>query len=309
MFSRREPLHPVPIDLNDLLRRLMQLLRRLLPENIAIDVRTAEGLGAVSADTTQLEQVIINLCVNARDAMERGGSLLIETDDALIDERDCELCPWARPGRFVRLTVTDNGVGMTAEVRERVFDPFFTTKSNHRGTGLGLATVYGIVQQHGGLVHVYSEVGQGTTFKVYLPADDRDAPHAEPSAVNEAERLRGQETILVAEDEPLVRGPVLQLLERAGYRTLAAVDGLDAIRVLRDHAEVNLVVLDVVMPELGGPQAWARMRELRPDLRVLFTSGYADDRYRELLPEGVEVLEKPFQSEELLRVVRRKLDG
>jgi PAS domain S-box-containing protein len=307
-FSRRQPMHPVSIDLNVLLQRLMKLLHRLLPENIAVKVYASDGLATVSADPTQVEQVIINLCVNARDAMERGGVLSIETDNVLIDQRDCELYPWAKPGRFMRLSVTDTGVGMTAEVRDRVFEPFFTTKSNQRGTGLGLATVYGIVQQHGGLIHVYSEVGHGTTFKIYLPADERAALHTDVrNAIDEA-HLGGLETILVAEDEQLVRRPLIQLLERAGYRTLAAVNGLEAIRLLREHPTVDLVMLDVVMPELGGPQAWAQMQQIRPDLHVIFTSGYADDRYRELLPDNADLLEKPFRTMELLRVVRRKLD-
>jgi PAS domain S-box-containing protein len=307
-FSRRQPMHPVSIDLNVLLQRLMKLLHRLLPENIAVKVYASDGLATVSADPTQVEQVIINLCVNARDAMERGGVLSIETDNVLIDQRDCELYPWAKPGRFMRLSVTDTGVGMTAEVRDRVFEPFFTTKSNQRGTGLGLATVYGIVQQHGGLIHVYSEVGHGTTFKIYLPADERAALHTDVrNAIDEA-HLCGLETILVAEDEQLVRRPLIQLLERAGYRTLAAVNGLEAIRLLREHPTVDLVMLDVVMPELGGPQAWAQMQQMRPDLHVIFTSGYADDRYRELLPDNADLLEKPFRTMELLRVVRRKLD-
>ncbi len=172
VFSRRQPLNAVPIDLNALIQSLMNLLRRLLPENIAIDLRAALSVAPVNADPTQLEQVVINLCVNARDAMEGGGRLMIETEDAAIDEPYCKLHPWARPGRFVRLRVTDTGAGMTGEVLERVFDPFFTTKGNQRGTGLGLATVYGIVQQHGGVVHVDSEVGLGTTFEVYLPAGD-----------------------------------------------------------------------------------------------------------------------------------------
>src|SRR6185312_14079265 len=199
-----QPLHPVRIDLDDLLRSLMNLLRRLLPENISIDLRAGTALASVNADPTQLEQVIINLCVNARDAMESGGRIAIETDTVTIDARDCELRPWARPGRFVRLRVVDTGAGMTADVRERVFDPFFTTKSLQRGTGLGLSTVYGIVQQHGGLVHVDSEAGRGTTFEVYLPADERPAAPA-PAKASQATGPQGRETILVAEDEELVR--------------------------------------------------------------------------------------------------------
>jgi PAS domain S-box-containing protein len=309
VFSRRQPLHPVLIDLNHLLQSLLKLLRRLLPENIVIDVRPGDGLLAVSADPTQLEQVIINLCVNARDAMERGGTLCISTENVLLDRRSCAQSPWARPGRFVKLTVLDTGVGMSTEVRERAFDPFFTTKSNQSGTGLGLATVYGIVQQHGGMVELLSEVGQGTTFQVLLPADDRAAPRSDGEAVVPRERARGRETVLVVEDEVLVRQPLLQLLESAGYRTLAAVHGLDAIRTLSEHPAVQLVVLDVVMPVMSGPQAWERMREMRSDLRVIFTTGYADDRYRELLPSGADVLGKPFDADKLLAAVRRKLDS
>jgi PAS domain S-box-containing protein len=308
LFSRRQPLHPVVTDLNLLLRGLSKLLRRLLPENISIEVRTGEALASVNADPTQLEQVILNLSVNARDAMENGGSLVIETSNVSFDEHVCESQPWARPGRFVQLTVGDTGAGMTPEVRERVFDPFFTTKSHHRGTGLGLATVYGIIQQHGGFLHVESVVGLGTTFSAYLPADDRAAAQSSPLPIGEAVRSHGQETVLVAEDDEAVRRPVIQLLERAGYRTLAAIHGQDAIRLLAQHRDVDLVVLDVVMPELGGPQAWERMRQMRPDLRVIFASGYADDQYRERLPEGAEVLDKPFRTEVLLAAVRRNLD-
>jgi two-component system cell cycle sensor histidine kinase/response regulator CckA len=288
---------------------LVKLLRRLLPENISIDPRPGERLPLLSADKTQLEQVILNLCVNARDAMDSGGKLTLETDEVSIGERDCELHPWVKPGRFVRLRVTDTGVGMTAEVRERVFDPFFTTKGNLRGTGLGLATVYAIVQQHGGLTHVYSEPGHGSTFSVYLPAD-KNPPGAQPSSKGSVTpQKQGRELILIAEDEELVRKPVVQFLERVGYRTLAATNGREAVELLSAHTEsVDLVVLDVVMPELGGPEAYERMRVIRPNLRVIFTSGYADDRYRERLPADAELLEKPFRTEELLRHIRRKLD-
>jgi PAS domain S-box-containing protein len=305
-FSRRQPLRPVPVDFNALVRGLMKMLRRLLPESIAIDSIPGHNLSSVNADPGQLEQVIVNLCVNARDAMERGGRLTIETENVLINARYCESHPWARPGRYVLLSVSDTGVGMTAEVRERAFEPFFTTKT-HQGTGLGLSTVYGIVQQHEGLVHLYSEPGAGTTFKVYLPVHTRPADNVG----NELESLppRGQETILLAEDEDQVRSAVVQILQRAGYCTIAATNGIDAIALLRDASvPVHLALLDVVMPGLGGPETWEQLRALRPSLRVLFASGYADDRYRRRLPPGAVLLEKPFRAEDLLHRIRKALD-
>jgi len=310
VFSRRQPLRRARIDLDELLSGMTKLLRRLLPESIAIEHNPGRVTPGVNGDRTQLEQVIVNFAVNARDAMEAGGKLTLETSTIAIDERDCELHPWAKPGRFVCLSVTDTGVGMTPAVRERVFDPFFTTKDAHRGTGLGLATVYGIVQQHGGFVHVYSEVGHGTTFRVYLPADER-ASKADSSATADVDsRPAGNETILIAEDEESVRRPVIQLLEGAGYKTLAARNGREAIALLDRHLDdVDLIILDVVMPELGGPETWLLMREMRPGLRVIFATGYADERYREHLPPDAEVLAKPFRAEELLRLVRRRLDA
>ncbi len=307
-FSRRQPFLPVAIDLNKLTRGLMKMLRRLIPENIHVDFIPGHKLASVSADPSHLEQVIVNLCVNARDAMEPGGQLTIETENVLINGRFCETHPWARPGRFVLLTVSDTGTGMTPEVQERAFEPFFTTKGHDRGTGLGLSTVYGIVQQHGGFVHTYSELGEGTSFKIYLPCDDRVAEsvgkrlHAVPRG--------GQETVLLAEDDEHVRSATVQILERAGYRVHAAQNGMEALRLLRELAgNVSLVILDVVMPELGGPATWERMRDMSEGLKVLFTSGYADDRYRKQLPGGAEVIGKPFRSEDLLARVREALDA
>jgi two-component system, cell cycle sensor histidine kinase and response regulator CckA len=306
-FSRRQPLRPVPVDLNDLTRGLMRMVRRLLPENIGIESISGHELASVNADPGQLEQVIVNLCVNARDAMERGGRLTIETKNVSMDGHYCETHPWARPGRYVLLRVTDTGAGMTAVVRERAFEPFFTTKGAQRGTGLGLSTVYGIVQQHGGMVHIYSELGEGTTFKVFFPSDSRLATDVGDKI--EPMPPGGRETILLAEDEERVRKVIVQLLERAGYRTIAASNGREAIRLLREHKEpVHLVLLDVIMPELGGPETWEQMRGMGRDLRVLFMSGYADDRFLARLPPDAEVIGKPFRTEELLSRIRRKLD-
>jgi len=196
---------------------------------------------------------------------------------------------------------------MTSDVRERAFEPFFTTKAQHRGTGLGLSTVYGIAQRHGGMVHVMSEPGQGTTVKVYLPAESHRVLDAgDPIDVTPP---GGEETILLAEDEQSVRRVVQQILQRAGYRTVVAANGLEAVRALREHqGPVDLALLDVVMPELGGPETWEQLRGLRPGLRVIFTSGYADDRHLARLPPAADVLSKPFSTEELLTRVRKKLD-
>jgi PAS domain S-box-containing protein len=307
-FSRRKPLRLVAVDLNRVIRGLMKMLGRLLPESIHVDFIPGHHLAEVSADPSQLEQVIVNLCVNARDAMERGGELTLETENILVNGRYCEAHPWAKPGRYVLLSVTDTGIGMTGDVRERAFEPFFTTKSAHQGTGLGLSTVYGIVQQHAGMIHLYSEPGVGTTFKIYLPADTRFAEDVGDKL--EALPPRGQETILVAEDEEQVRRAVVHILERAGYRTLAVSNGVEALRLLRERTEpVHLLLFDVVMPELGGPEAWEQLRRLRSELRVIFTSGYADDRQRHLLPPDATILEKPFRAEQLLHAIREKLDA
>jgi len=306
-FSRRQPLNAEAVDLNHLIRGLMQMLRRLLPESIRIDWVPGTGLGSVSVDASQLEQVIVNLCVNARDAMDRGGRLTIETEDMVVDGRFREAHPWAKHERYVLLTVTDDGSGMPAEVRERAFEPFFTTKGPQRGTGLGLSTVYGIVRQHDGMVELESAPDAGTTFKVYLPAHER-------TAMDAAERFgarmpRGTETVLVGEDDEQVRSVLVRVLERAGYRALSAANGGEAIRLLREAAEpIHLVVLDVVMPELGGPEAWSQISALRPGLRVLFATGHGDNAYRQQLPPDSEVLDKPFRPEELLGRVRSALD-
>ncbi len=261
----------------------------------------------VSAEPSQLEQVVVNLCVNARDAMVEGGRLTVETENVLINQRYADTHPWAKPGRYVLLSVTDTGVGMTREAQERAFEPFFTTKPIHQGTGLGLSTVYGIVRQHDGMVHLYSELGHGTTFKVYLPSSTRGVEDVGNKL--EPMPLRGQETILLAEDEPQVRRAVAQVLERAGYRVIVASDGAEALQVLAKSPEyVHLAILDIVMPELGGPEVWEQIRASHPRMRALFASGYADNRFATRIPEGVSLLEKPYRIDELLRRVRDILD-
>ncbi len=306
-FSRRQPFRPVAIDLNRLIQGLIDMLGRLLPENITMTFTPGADLPAVKADPAHLEQVVVNLCVNARDAMVRGGHLSLETQAAVLDAATCEAHPWVTPGRFAQLTVSDTGVGMTREVRERAFEPFFSTKGAHSGTGLGLATIYGMVQQHGGLVRVNSQLGQGTSVSILLPGEGRAASEIEDAGDRTAPATH-QETILLAEDEERVRKVIVLALERAGFRTLVAADGREAIRLLREDAgSVDMVVLDVVMPELGGPATWEQMRRMRGDLRVLFISGYADDHLLAQLPPDAEVLGKPFRMEELVTRIRKKL--
>jgi two-component system, cell cycle sensor histidine kinase and response regulator CckA len=306
-FSRRQPIRPVVVNMNDLLRGLMKMLRRLLPANIALEFVPGHQLACVSAEASQLEQVVVNLCVNARDAMVNGGRLMVETENVLINRRYADTHPWAKPGRYVLLSVTDTGVGMTREAQERAFEPFFTTKPPHQGTGLGLSTVYGIVRQHDGMVHLYSELGHGTTFKVYLPTSTRDADEVGNKLLFEP--MRGQETILLAEDEPQVRRAVAQVLERAGYRVILASNGAEALQVLgKTQEQVHLAILDVVMPELGGPEVWAQIRATRPGMRVLFASGYADNRFASRIPATAALLEKPYSIDELLLRVREVLD-
>lgn len=306
VFTRRQPPHRLPLDLNALTTDLLKLVRRLIPEHIRIERMLGENLPWLSADKTQLERMIINLCVNARDAMESGGVLTLTTSEVtLYTEPHAE----KKPRRFVQLCVRDSGVGMSEDVRQRAFEPFFTTKSQQRGTGLGLATVYAIVQQHGGLIDMKSERGKGTTVRVCLPvdADASTTPVVEPAA---PVRTRAQETILLAEDDDLVCRTLLRTLEHAGYRTLAASNGSQAIDVLRAHLpDVDLVVLDLVMPELDGLGAWEIMHSLRPDLSFIFTSGYAEGDYSERLPPYAVEFKKPFRIDDLLRRIRLKLDG
>jgi two-component system cell cycle sensor histidine kinase/response regulator CckA len=304
-FARRQTVPDTAIDLNDLLTDTVCLLRRLIPENIEIDLITAHALPLVLADRGQLEQVVMNLCVNSRDAMPRGGKLLLETETVVINGKFRESHPWARPGRYVLLTVTDTGCGIPAGHIERVFDPFFTTKEN--GTGLGLATVYGIVKRHGGLVHVYSETNRGTTFKVYLPVSERQASQI---GTKLEEPVRGgPETILVVEDEPHVRAVVMRILAGAGYAIIEARDGVEAVELYKQHrARIDLVLMDAVMPRMGGPEALTEIRALAPRQPVIISSGYSEAGGGPIANLAAEFLPKPYEPDALLRIVRRTLD-
>ncbi|HET8925962.1 MAG TPA: response regulator [Candidatus Acidoferrum sp.] len=308
-FARRQALQPSAVDLNDVTSGLVSFLDRVIAKDIELKVITAP-LDAVKADPTQLEQVLMNLCLNARDAMPDGGRLLIETEMVELDDSYCRFYPYISPGRYAVLSVSDTGKGMDAETRERIFEPFFTTKERGEGTGMGLATVYGIVKQHGGFIHVYSEIGQGSLFRIYVPTLAGLAGESISTKVPAPSfgEMRGSETILVAEDHESIREMARQTLANLGYRVLAAGDGAEALHLCENETPA-LAILDVIMPRLGGPATGAKLMERFDGLPILFTSGYSQD-VRNILPkEGdTRYLQKPYSPTALGRIVREILD-
>lgn len=310
-FSRRQVLAPRLLDLNRVVEDLERILMRVIGEDIELQTRLSPDLPRVSADPGQIEQVIMNLAVNARDAMPQGGGLVIETAGVELDASYAATRSEVSPGRYVMIAMSDTGTGMDAETMTRIFEPFFTTKTRGEGTGLGLATVYGIVKQSGGYVYVYSEPGKGTTFKVYLPEAADTGLAIETAGRGEAPSVGGSETILLVEDEPAVRRFTRRVLSAAGYRVLEARDLKHAMRVATGGGEpFELLVSDVVMPNGSGPELAARLRARDPDLRVLFMSGYTDEavvRHGLGAMEGA-FIQKPLNEDELLRRVRALLD-
>ena len=308
-FARRQVLQPRAVDLNQVTSTLASFLDRVIGKDIEFKVVTAP-LDPVKADPTQIEQVLMNLCINARDAMPQGGRLVVETEMVELDDAYCRFYPGVTPGRYAVLSVSDTGNGMDAETRERIFEPFFTTKEKGKGTGIGLATVYGIVKQHGGFIHVYSEPGQGSLFRVYLPileGQAADGPGFKAPAPS-LQEMRGSERILLAEDHESIREMARQTLMSLGYRVLSAADGEEALRLCESEAPA-LAILDVVMPKLGGPATAAKMESRFGPLPILFTSGYSQDS--DNLTGSVATanfLQKPYSPTTLGRLVREILD-
>ncbi len=309
-FSRRQLVEPVVFDLNELVLEMATMLGRLLGEHIQLRTHLSPDAGSVRADRGQIEQVIANLAVNARDAMPRGGTLTLRTTSVQLDETVAQSHAGLLPGEYVMLTVSDTGSGMTEDVRARVFEPFFTTKPQGKGTGLGLATSYGIVQQANGQLSVYSELGVGTMIRMHLPQVVA-GPRAPVESIKPMIRA-GTETILLVEDEEAVRRVTVRLLEAEGYRIVAACDANDAHRQLESHPEpIDLLLTDVMLPGVGGRELAEQVSRLRPGIRVLYASGYTDDAIlaHGLLEHDVALLEKPFTRESLTRKVREVLDA
>lgn len=308
-FARRQALQPRPTDLNSVIRNLTIFLDKVIGRDIELKFISGE-LSPVEADPTQIEQVVMNLCLNARDAMPDGGRLLIESEMVELDDSYCRFYPYVNPGRYAVFSVSDSGMGMSPEIRDRIFEPFFTTKEKGRGSGMGLATAYGVVKQHGGFIHVYSEPGQGSLFRVYLPAMNSTVPLPAPETADSTHGLKldGTETILLAEDHDSIREMVRQSLINSGYRVLSAADGEEAIQ-LCDQEAPALAILDVVMPRMGGAPAAVHLRARFPGLPILFTSGYSEacDAGISLIP-GSSYLRKPYSPTALSRAIRKILD-
>jgi signal transduction histidine kinase len=309
-FARRQVLQPCNTNLNELAKEEISLLRNVIGARIEIQINLAENLSIIWADPGQIEQVLMNLCLNARDAMPDGGRLLIETRDVTVGEGSHDDHSYAAPGRYVLLKVLDSGTGMDAETLAHIFEPFFTTKEIGQGTGLGLATVYGIVKQHKGFIDVDSKVGEGTSFRVYLPLGDGPAVQPEKSTLG---ALRGgTERILIAEDNDDLREAAQEILSSLGYQLIVAKDGEEAFRAFeRSPAAIDLVFMDVVMPKMNGPDAYLRMASVKPGVPVIFTTGYATET--NLIPirtrEKATVLQKPYGSHYLAQRLREKLDA
>jgi len=309
-FSRRQVLQPKVFNLNTLVQNLEKMLRRLIGEDVEMRAVLADDLGHIRADRSQLEQVVMNLVVNARDAMPNGGKLTIETCNASLDESYASRHQTVEAGRYVSLAVSDTGVGIAPENLARIFEPFFTTKELGKGTGLGLSMVYGIVKQSGGNIWVYSEPGRGTSFKIYFPLASGPADsvaHDQPSVSHH----RGAETILLAEDDEQVRELASEALSAAGYSVLAADTPRDAISICRNHgARIDLLLTDVVMPIIGGRELARQLLAIRPDLRVLYMSGYTPQAilHHGELEANTFFIQKPFTPSSLAAKIREVLD-
>jgi nitrogen-specific signal transduction histidine kinase/CheY-like chemotaxis protein len=309
-FSRNQILQPVILDLNDIIDSTNLMLRRLIPEDIDLVIIAQPGLGLIYADPGQIQQILMNLIVNARDAMPQGGKLTIETANVDHDKGYVQSHPVVKVGSYAMLAISDNGVGMDETTKAHLFEPFFTTKGKGKGTGLGLSTVYGIVKQSNGFIWVYSEPGKGATFKIYFPRVEGNVSKLIEQTESE-ERIRGVETVLITEDESSVRNLVARILRERGYTVLEASNGQNALDIAREYTgEIHLAITDIIMPGMNGRDLGSRLETMRPDLKVLYVSGYTDNAivHHGILDSGVAFLQKPFTVGDLTRKVREMLN-
>ncbi|MBF0469483.1 MAG: response regulator, partial [Desulfamplus sp.] len=309
-FSRKQTLQPKVLNINVVILDLERLLRRLIGENIELEKRLADNLSFVKADPGQIEQVIMNLVVNSRDAMPDGGSLVIETENIFLDDAFAKLHPGVKPGKHVLLSVTDTGCGMDNDTLSKIFEPFFTTKEQEKGTGLGLATVYGIVRQSEGTIWPYSEIGRGTTFKIYLPKTQAETSQQENEKKTQNQGAAGGEHILVVEDEDALRELCEVLLSAKGYKVTLAADGNQALQLVKEqNIEPDLVITDLIMPGMNGMMLVENILKLQPDVKVLYMSGYTDETIGQygVLADDICFIQKPFSSEALNAMVRKAI--
>ena len=310
-FSRQQMVQPLVLDVRKIIEQSQAMLQRIIGEDIEIKVFVEDSVGSITADPGQIEQVLLNLAANARDAMPKGGRLTLRASNVDLDESDKKKHDPVVPGQYVMLAIEDSGCGMDLQTQARIFDPFFTTKELGKGTGLGLATVYGIVKQTGGYIWVYSEVGRGTIFKVYLPRTDKAAQPAERGQT-EMQEMRGWETILLAEDSECLREMAQEYLESLGYTVIAAVTGEKALQSAKSFdGPIHLLLTDVVMPGMSGPELANRLASLRPGMKIIFTSGYTDDAIARqgLLDPNVVFIQKPYRPRALAKKIRQVLNG
>jgi CheY-like chemotaxis protein len=309
-FARKQAIAPTQLDLNETVSGMLNMLRQLIGEQIALDWRPGAELWPIRMDPSQVDQILVNVCINARDAIADVGTVTIETSKIAIDAADLTDHQWLNPGEYLLLSVSDDGSGMDKQTRERAFEPFFTTKESSEGTGLGLATVYGIVKQNDGFVSVYSEPGQGTTFKIYFPRDQREDSPMQNDAPTEPTQ-GGYETTLLVEDDPALLEMTTKMLERQGYEVLSAPTPVDAVRLAETHhGEIDLLLTDVIMPEMNGTELAKRLAIPYPDIKCLFMSGYTASAiaHHGVLDEGVRFIQKPFTVQNLAAKVREALD-
>jgi CheY-like chemotaxis protein len=308
-FSRKQAINPRPVDLNGIVKNVEKLLRRLIGEDVELTARLSESNLIAMADAGQIEQVLMNLAANARDAMDAGGALIITTEETVLGEDFISANGFCKPGRYGLISFSDTGIGMTEQARDKIFEPFYTTKELGKGTGLGLAIVFGIVKQHDGTITVYSEPGRGTTFKIYLPLIDAVVEKAQAKIFGPPRG--GTETILFAEDEENVRSLMKHALEDFGYQVIDCMDGQDALDKFALHGkDIDLMVLDVIMPKKSGKEVYDLVRSARPDIDVLFISGYTADILgkKGIFEDGIELISKPLTPYMLLRKIREMLD-